>query len=749
MLMSVCILNAQNAVKITSGSESFIDPELFSKENKLAFQTGKGEVYLADIDPITGLFVNPNGKDILIDTGAAQLIQTFNGPEFGFDKNGWAIFYGKKNGVTPQVWRATLVNGKVVNEALTSGNVPRLSILASKNELSDNIRLLYSKGTSLNAGGIFAWTNEDNAMNETIVDSTDKGVRWIDGSNKFVYIRQTGDKKGQIFLYDTDTKTEKQITNDAISKSYSYGWFAPEFNNELVFLVLLENDTKLGIYKDTGKEYWEIVKEIAVPDSAKYEFFGSPEPFVAAGKSYISCVIKEDVNSYSNGEVWLLNIQEGKTSTYQRKIEDGLGDVIRSDPEWYLGTNEVFIYYNVIINNKFDIYRAFTGLVTLKDEDLNLKMIKPITTDASINGHNEPHYVLLNNSSKKLNKLLLYFPGTTARPFDYLKFGKTAADMGYHVINLSYENNESINIDICGQTKDTTCHHRSRYEIWFGEDRHEKINITYPNSIINRLTKLLIHLQELYPNETWGQFLLNNKINWEKIVTAGHSQGGGHAGFGSKYFKVDKVIMIAATDWVAGQTADWIRMEGPTESSKYFGFIHTLDIPIYNTMNITWRDYGMLNYGMQVDTDTEPYPYKNSHSLTTSFNLIPGTIGHNFPIVDFETPTKADFSEYVYSQVWRYLLENTANTSVEDKFSNEIIISPNPASEYIEIIKPSEGFEPSEGSATKIYNTFGECVLTVGIQNFEPLQRIDISQLPVGLYFIQIGNYSEKFMVVR
>ncbi len=34
-----------------------------------------------------------------------------------------------------------------------------------------------------------------------------------------------------------------------------------------------------------------------------------------------------------------------------------------------------------------------------------------------------------------------------------------------------------------------------------------------------------------------------------------------------------------------------------------------------------------------------------------------------------------------------------------------------------------------------------------------PLQegnhRIDISNLPIGLYFIQIGDYSEKFVVVR
>ena len=81
--------------------------------------------------------------------------------------------------------------------------------------------------------------------------------------------------------------------------------------------------------------------------------------------------------------------------------------------------------------------------------------------------------------------------------------------------------------------------------------------------------------------------------------------------------------------------------------------------------------------------------------------------------------------------------------------SKRELIFPNPASEYIDIMQPSEGLQPSEGSIVKIYNTFGECVISVETQDFASLQRINISHLPIGLYFIQIGNYSEKFMVVR
>jgi hypothetical protein len=37
----------------------------------------------------------------------------------------------------------------------------------------------------------------------------------------------------------------------------------------------------------------------------------------------------------------------------------------------------------------------------------------------------------------------------------------------------------------------------------------------------------------------------------------------------------------------------------------------------------------------------------------------------------------------------------------------------------------------------------------VGANNYLPLQRIDISHLPVGVYFIQIDIYTKKLMVVR
>ncbi|MEI6091060.1 MAG: T9SS type A sorting domain-containing protein [bacterium] len=73
-------------------------------------------------------------------------------------------------------------------------------------------------------------------------------------------------------------------------------------------------------------------------------------------------------------------------------------------------------------------------------------------------------------------------------------------------------------------------------------------------------------------------------------------------------------------------------------------------------------------------------------------------------------------------------------------------VSPQPANDYINIaLKPSEGFEPSEGSIINIYNTLGEKVMSAEARHAVQLQ-INISDLPVGMYFVKIGNQTEMFI---
>lgn len=83
--------------------------------------------------------------------------------------------------------------------------------------------------------------------------------------------------------------------------------------------------------------------------------------------------------------------------------------------------------------------------------------------------------------------------------------------------------------------------------------------------------------------------------------------------------------------------------------------------------------------------------------------------------------------------------------------NNNILVYPNPASEYIEInyggINPTLKRGVNEDlSDIKIYNTYGENVITVGNADLRSLQRIDISHFTPGVYFVKIGGIVEKFV---
>jgi len=89
--------------------------------------------------------------------------------------------------------------------------------------------------------------------------------------------------------------------------------------------------------------------------------------------------------------------------------------------------------------------------------------------------------------------------------------------------------------------------------------------------------------------------------------------------------------------------------------------------------------------------------------------------------------------------------------SVNEIYKTELTIYPNPATDYIYIISPS--IKRGQGAVfeIKIYNTLGQCVIVERIPT--SIHRIDISQLPDGMYICRI-NYGEdafvkKFIIKR
>jgi peptidyl-prolyl cis-trans isomerase B (cyclophilin B) len=85
-------------------------------------------------------------------------------------------------------------------------------------------------------------------------------------------------------------------------------------------------------------------------------------------------------------------------------------------------------------------------------------------------------------------------------------------------------------------------------------------------------------------------------------------------------------------------------------------------------------------------------------------------------------------------------------TDVEDSNNNlsDVIISPNPASDYICI---NVGNRLACSEDLKIFNSLGECILTPLVFVEGPGVRLDISTLSPGIYFINYGNVSQKIII--
>ncbi|MEI6089689.1 MAG: T9SS type A sorting domain-containing protein [bacterium] len=104
--------------------------------------------------------------------------------------------------------------------------------------------------------------------------------------------------------------------------------------------------------------------------------------------------------------------------------------------------------------------------------------------------------------------------------------------------------------------------------------------------------------------------------------------------------------------------------------------------------------------------------------------------------------SKETYGTAYWSEVWTF---KTSSLGVNDE-SEFIQIIPNPAGDFITVtLKPSEGFEPSEGSAILIYNTLGELVMFVGTGR-DLSARTNIANLQKGMYFVKVGGETAKFV---
>lgn len=311
--------------------------------------------------------------------------------------------------------------------------------------------------------------------------------------------------------------------------------------------------------------------------------------------------------------------------------------------------------------------------------------IAPQTTDPNISTNLNNHYVSINRGVTAKNLLFVFFPGTGGIASNQQEINKTAADLGYHAINLTYPNDEAVN-ELCGGLNtNLDCYANVRLEIKDGTDRTNLVSVNRANSIENRIIKLLVYLRTQSPNDNWGQFLIDDStINWSKIVVSGHSQGGGHAGIIGRFHSVARIVMFAAMDFNgrANSPANWIAAPNTTPNAsspdKFWGFSHQRDEMVNFTLlsNRIWTAYGMPQFGAIVNVDAATPPYSNTHSLTSDAEC---DNFHGCVVVDARLVRQNGVP--IYKPVWEYLLSNVAAplnlTAIQFLRAGQIVNRPN------------------------------------------------------------------------
>ena len=284
--------------------------------------------------------------------------------------------------------------------------------------------------------------------------------------------------------------------------------------------------------------------------------------------------------------------------------------------------------------------------------------IPPDITDNQIDHWLDPHYVAFNQSLRHRPQLFLYLGGSFGKPGQQKIFLKEVINSGYLVINLNYPNSWTI-ANLCQNSNNLNCHYHKRQAVIYGQKKGRKIIVTPANSLENRLQKLLLFLAENVSQIPWFNYLNNNKIKWESIIIAGHSQGGGHAALIATENLVSRVIMLASpADYNQHhhQMASWLSADKLTPSDRFYGFVHLRD-PAYRKIIQAWQLLGLGKYGELTNIDQTSISELYSHQLVS--RQLPATPEkfHGSVINDSHTP-KSLLGEPLYQNIWRYLCTN-------------------------------------------------------------------------------------------
>jgi hypothetical protein len=302
--------------------------------------------------------------------------------------------------------------------------------------------------------------------------------------------------------------------------------------------------------------------------------------------------------------------------------------------------------------------RALSPLAA--DPDRVLYLVRPAETDPGIDHFLKDHYVMYNRGVPQNGKLFLFLPGTWASPRSYQVVLDEAARAGYKAVGLEYPDDTpdpgaSAVGQICRRDPDPACAARVRQARVTGGSAGSEVSVTRPNSIENRLAKLLAFLGREHPSDGWGAYLTGNSVNWTRVAVAGHSQGAGMAAFIGKQHIVARVALWSGpADYVLAthSLAPWISGPSATPAALWYGMIHQ-DEPGAQRLLAAYSALGIPGQPVVASADVLAGAHQFIATLPPQPGVAAGPFGaaHSSIVVDRLTPRAQD-GRPAYTRVW-------------------------------------------------------------------------------------------------
>lgn len=359
-------------VLLTAPGDLLSDPEFNDEQHRVTYwdysTPGNVKVYVGELDPKTGLFRNPSGRDYLIAEHVSPFFRdgkwwAHNGPEWGRDQRGWSVYFVKEDiADVRQVWRAVPSPAGYEAQQLSTLAGGGCGPVCSQDPADAETRLLLFAPDR----EVVCWTSSGapDALHELPGFRDYPSIaHWVPGTKWAAYVRRVGTPPAPQLVYlDTETGVVHQVSDEPGDKYDPWGFHAPQFGGEILMMCVVDRQ-QLAVYRDTGEDGkpWTRIATLSLPASSPHRYMYSTEPIAPAsgvsGDVWFSLNANAEVpgrnlgntgRTAKDGSIWVLNLGHETAPRVARRVDEGaLSGIqtVRYESETMLGASEVFVYY--------------------------------------------------------------------------------------------------------------------------------------------------------------------------------------------------------------------------------------------------------------------------------------------------------------------------------------------------------------------------------------------------------------------